>query len=124
MNKYMRVAAVFALAACLGVLGACGKKEQQQEGAALPVSAVKVLKTDLPWNIEYPAQVAGSLEIQVRAQVGGILKARLFDEGAYVKQGTQLFQIDPQEYGPCSRPKALWPRPKAMKTAPAAIMSA
>ena len=48
MNKYMRVAAVFALAACLGVLGACGKKEQQQEGAALPVSAVKVLKTDLP----------------------------------------------------------------------------
>lgn len=98
MNKYMRVAAVFALVACLGVLGACGKKEQQQEGAALPVSAVKVLKTDLPWNIEYPAQVAGSLEIQVRAQVGGILKARLFDEGAYVKQGTQLFQIDPQEY--------------------------
>lgn len=98
MNKIMRVCAVAALAACLGVLGACGKKEQQQAGAAMPVNAVKVLKTDLPWNIEYPAQVAGSLEIQVRAQVGGILQARLFDEGAYVKKGTQLFQIDPKEY--------------------------
>lgn len=98
MNKIMRVCAVVTLAACLGVLGACNKKEQQQSGTAIPVNAVKVLKTDLPWNIEYPAQVAGSLEIQVRAQVGGILQARLFDEGAYVKKGTQLFQIDPKEY--------------------------
>ena len=98
MNKYMRLAFVFALALGVAGLCACGKKEQQQSAAAVPVSAVKVLKTDLPWNIEYPAQVAGSLEIQVRAQVGGILQARLFDEGAYVKQGTQLFQIDPQEY--------------------------
>ena len=64
----------------------------------MPVSAIKVLKADLPWTIEYPAQVVGSLEVQVRAQVGGILKARLFDEGAYVEQGTQLFQIDPAEY--------------------------
>ncbi len=94
----MRIVALFMLAAVLCGLGACNKKEQQQEAAAVPVSAVKVLKTDLPWNMEYPAQVAGSLEIQVRAQVGGILQARLFDEGAYVKQGTQLFQIDPKEY--------------------------
>lgn len=98
MNKCFRVVSVLALCAALCALGACKKKAQQQEAAALPVSAVKVLKTDLPWNIEYPAQVAGSLEIQVRAQVGGILQARLFDEGAYVKRGTQLFQIDPKEY--------------------------
>ena len=83
---------------CVGSLVACHKQDASKQNAALPVSVVKVLKTDLPWNIEYPAQVAGSLQIQVRAQVGGILKARLFDEGAYVEQGTQLFQIDPQEY--------------------------
>lgn len=83
---------------CVGSLVACHKQDASKQNAAVPVSVVKVLKTDLPWNIEYPAQVAGSLQIQVRAQVGGILKARLFDEGAYVEQGTQLFQIDPQEY--------------------------
>ncbi len=98
MNKYLRVTGMMTLAVCVGLLGACKKQDQQNADAAVPVSAVKVLRTDLPWNIEYPAQVAGSLEIQVRAQVGGILQARLFDEGAYVKKDTQLFQIDPKEY--------------------------
>lgn len=96
MNRKMQLTFVGVLL-CAGLLTACHKKEAQEQ-AALPVSAVKVLKEDLPWNMEYPAQVAGSLEVQVRAQVGGILKARLFDEGAYVEQGTQLFQIDPAEY--------------------------
>jgi membrane fusion protein (multidrug efflux system) len=34
----------------------------------------------------------------VRPQVGGILKARLFTEGALVKQGQPLYQIDPAPY--------------------------
>ena len=83
-----------------GVLFSAGCKNQTSGGAAAPVTvnAVKVLKTDLPWNIEYPAQVAGSLQVSVRAQVGGILEARLFNEGEYVKEGTQLFQINDKEY--------------------------
>jgi len=97
MNK-VKASVLFCMLICLAVLVGCHKKDGSQADAVLPVSAIKVLKTDLPWNMEYPAQVAGSLQIQVRAQVGGILKARLFDEGAYVEQGTQLFQIDPQEY--------------------------
>ena len=98
MKKMVRMITALSLAVMLCGLNACKKKEDKPQTAAVPVTAVKVLKTDLPWNIEYPAQIAGSLEIQVRAQVGGILQARLFDEGAYVKQGTQLFQIDPKEY--------------------------
>jgi membrane fusion protein (multidrug efflux system) len=34
----------------------------------------------------------------VRPQVGGLLKARLFTEGALVKQGQPLYQIDPAPY--------------------------
>ena len=79
------------------MLTACHKKEA--EAPVVPVvSAVKVIQQDLPWNIEYPAQVAGSLEIQIRAQVGGILKERLYNEGEYVEEGTLLFQIDDSEY--------------------------
>lgn len=96
MRKLSRMGAALLIGSLL--ISACHKKTDGQQTAAVPVIAVKVLKADLPWNIEYPAQVAGSLQIQVRAQVGGILKARLFNEGAYVEQGTQLFQIDPQEY--------------------------
>lgn len=65
---------------------------------ATAVNAVKVIEQDYPWNIEYPAQIAGSLDVQIRAQVGGILQARLYNEGEFVEAGTQLFQIDDKEY--------------------------
>lgn len=81
---------MFAFSAC--------KKQASSTPAATVVSAVKVIQQDLPWNIEYPAQVSGSLEIQIRAQVGGILESRLYNEGEYVTEGTQLFQIDDAEY--------------------------
>ena len=81
---------ILAFAAC--------KKHEAAAPAAPVVSAVKVIQQDLPWNIEYPAQVAGSLEVQIRAQVGGILQSRLYNEGEYVTEGTQLFQIDDAEY--------------------------
>lgn len=84
---------------CLMLLAVCACKKHEAATAAAPVvSAVKVIQQDLPWNIEYPAQVIGSLEIQIRAQVGGILESRLYNEGEYVTEGTQLFQIDDSEY--------------------------
>lgn len=87
---------------CLTVfLFACSEKEQpqQQEEFAVPlVNATKAITMDMPWNKEYPAQVAGSLEIEVRAQVGGILKERLYNEGEFVNKDDVLFIIDPQEY--------------------------
>lgn len=97
MKRIFTSAAFFACGLCV-FLAACGKKTEQAAMPAPIVSAVKVIQRDLPWNIEYPAQVAGSLEIQIRAQVGGILEARLYNEGEYVTEGTQLFQINDKEY--------------------------
>lgn len=82
----------------VSLLAGCGKEKAAPEAIPAVVNAVTVLQQDLPWNMEYPAQVVGSLDIQVRAQVGGILEARLYDEGEYVESGTQLFQIDDQPY--------------------------
>lgn len=79
-------------------LAGCKKKAEQTAMPVAVVNAVQVLQQDLPWTIEYPAQVAGSLDIQIRAQVGGILEARLYNEGEYVTAGTQLFQINDTEY--------------------------
>ena len=86
------------IVAALALIVGCGKDKQTQQAAPAVVNAVTVLQQDLPWNMEYPAQVVGSLDIQVRAQVGGILEARLYNEGEYVEAGTQLFQIDDQPY--------------------------
>ncbi len=78
----------------------CGKKDMQNQQMQLPlVNTVESVKLDIPWEIEYPAQVSGSLEVQVRAQVGGILKERLYNEGEYVEKNTVLFTIDPEQYG-------------------------
>ncbi len=82
---------------CLSLIIGCKSKSKKEE-MALPVSAVKVLKVDLPWQLEYPALVNASLEAEVRAQVGGILQARNFQEGSFITQGTPLFQIDETDY--------------------------
>jgi membrane fusion protein (multidrug efflux system) len=50
------------------------------------------LTTDLPAR-SAPYRIA-----EIRPQVSGVLQKRLFDEGAEVKEGQQLYQIDPAPY--------------------------
>nr|WP_307638749.1 efflux RND transporter periplasmic adaptor subunit [Pseudomonas jinjuensis] len=53
---------------------------------------------ELPVEIEYSARTAGFREVEVRAQVSGILQKRTYEEGRPVKQGQQLFLIDQRPY--------------------------
>ncbi|MBU3823683.1 MAG: efflux RND transporter periplasmic adaptor subunit [Candidatus Oceanisphaera merdipullorum] len=77
------------------LLSACGKTEQipQQTTASVEVVAVQprvlTLESELPGRIE-PVRAA-----EVRARVAGIVLKRQFQEGATVKAGDVLFQIDP-----------------------------
>ncbi|MCQ2410726.1 MAG: biotin/lipoyl-binding protein [Elusimicrobiaceae bacterium] len=82
------------------VLAGCRDKKPAvvQAPSVNVIQVLQVLQQDYPWRMEYPAQVSGSLDVQIRAQVGGILQARLYDEGEFVSAGTQLFQIDDKEY--------------------------
>jgi membrane fusion protein (multidrug efflux system) len=81
------------------LLMASGCEEEKQAQAPLPlVGVIKAEKQDVPFVVEAPAKITGSLEIQIRAQVGGILKSRVFQEGQYVKEGEKLFEIDPEPY--------------------------
>ncbi|MDR0677246.1 MAG: efflux RND transporter periplasmic adaptor subunit [Holosporaceae bacterium] len=80
----------------IGLFILTGCKDKKQAPAVVPlVGAAKVTKQDIPLTVEIPAKITGSLEIQVRAQIGGILKSRLFKEGQYVHEGEKLFEIDP-----------------------------
>jgi membrane fusion protein (multidrug efflux system) len=69
---------------------------QQMPPPEVVVEAVKV--ESLPLQFEYPARTAGYREVQVRAQVSGILQERTYQEGSQVKQGQILFRIDPRPY--------------------------
>ncbi|MDR3151533.1 MAG: efflux RND transporter periplasmic adaptor subunit [Holosporaceae bacterium] len=86
--------------ALMALLAVCGCDDEKQRPQTPPqlVGVAKVIKTNVPLIMEAPAKITGSLEIQVRAQVGGILKTRLFSEGQYVAQGDKLFEIDPAPY--------------------------
>lgn len=69
---------------------------QQMPPPEVVVEAAKV--ESLPLQFEYPARTAGYREVQVRAQVSGILQERTYKEGNQVKQGQVLFRIDPRSY--------------------------
>jgi len=68
---------------------------QGAPGSALPVSVIEVRATSVPSSFEVTGQAEGAKETEVRARVNGILLKRLFVEGAAVKAGDPLFQIDP-----------------------------
>lgn len=50
---------------------------------------------DLRLTKELPGRVSAFNVSQVRPQVSGIIKERLFEEGSDVKEGDVLYRIDP-----------------------------
>ncbi len=92
---------VLAVSLPLLALAACGKQGAPQGAGGMPppeVNVVKLESSDLALDYEYVGQTAGSKETEIRARVPGILENRLYEEGARVKAGTVLFQIDPSTY--------------------------
>lgn len=49
-------------------------------------------------NQTYPGRTTGLRQVDVRAQVSGVLRSRDYSEGDMVDQGDILFQIDPDRY--------------------------
>lgn len=76
----------------------CGCKEEQVHKVVPTVGVIHVKSSSVPLEFEAAGKIYGSLDIQVRAQVSGILKERRFKEGEFVTKGQSLFLIDPQPY--------------------------
>lgn len=72
---------------------------QAADAPPAPEVVVETVKVEaLPLEFEYSARTAGFREVQVRAQVSGILQERTYLEGSQVKQGQVMFRIDPRTY--------------------------
>ena len=80
----------------LAVLSGC-----QQEAAAPPatpipeVAVITVTSQTVVDEPEFIGQTESSRAVEIRPQVTGIVKERLFEEGRDVKMGALLYQIDP-----------------------------
>ena len=96
-----RLAGVILLVALALMLAACGPKGPPGGGQGMPPGVVAVQEVQaktVPVEYEYPAQTAGSREVEVRARVAGILLKRNYEEGAHVRAGQSLFDIDPATF--------------------------
>ncbi|MFC4314162.1 efflux RND transporter periplasmic adaptor subunit [Steroidobacter flavus] len=79
------------------VLAGCAK-EAPAPPPAPDVIVETVQRSDLPLAFEYPARVAGSRVVEVRARVSGVIVERKYREGQPVKAGDLLFRIEPDNY--------------------------
>jgi membrane fusion protein (multidrug efflux system) len=80
------------------LLAACSEPIAAPAPPPTEVGVVVVEPRSLPLDLQYPAQLRGVREVEVRARVSGILLERLYDEGARVEAGEVLFRIDPDPF--------------------------
>ncbi|MEG1824982.1 MAG: efflux RND transporter periplasmic adaptor subunit [Cloacibacillus sp.] len=99
------------LVIALVVIGAAGymwytKAEEKKKAAAAAaavyhppvVTALTIKRADMPIVMEYTGQTNGMKEAELRAQVSGIIKKKLYKEGMPVRAGQTMFVIDPSPY--------------------------
>ncbi len=85
--------------ASLLLLSACGRGGDDRKGPPTPEAGYIVAKKQaVALTTELSGRTSAFETSEVRPQVTGILKARLFDEGAIVHAGQTLYQIDPSLY--------------------------
>ena len=93
-----------ALAAVFLMLSGCdgkGHTQQQTPTAAPPAQEVSVITVEsrsVTLTTELPGRTTAYRVAEVRPQVNGLIKKRLFTEGTDVKEGDLLYQIDPASF--------------------------
>lgn len=96
------VGAVAAAAIGLFMLGGSGHSAPNAgataQAAAMPVPVVPVVKRTVPVYLDYIGTTEAIRTVTLQAEVTGFLAARGAPDGADVKQGDLLYQIDPRDY--------------------------
>src|ERR1700678_3302849 len=104
MNTFLKYKLWIVVAFCLLVIGlivgAFYPKQVSgaQPGAPPDVEVVQVEQKDAPLFAEWISTLDGLVNADVHAQVTGYLLKQGYQEGAFVRQGQLLFQIDPRPF--------------------------
>ncbi len=79
-------------------LSACRQHESPPPPSVPEVTVVTMKREPVVLTCDLPGRTSGFLCAEIRPQVNGLLQKRLFTEGAQVKGGDLLYQIDPAPY--------------------------
>ncbi|WP_438970767.1 efflux RND transporter periplasmic adaptor subunit [Methylophaga sp.] len=103
MQRLLSLPQIFILSAVF-VLSACQQNEDAAATSSAPdaqkvsVNVVTLAPQSITLTRTLPARTVAYRKAEVRPQVNGIIEARLFEEGAKVEAGQQLYQIEPALY--------------------------
>lgn len=102
MNSKVKIARLPLVGLLLGtmLMGGCkGKPAGGPPPMGPPeVGVISVTTQPVTLTMELPGRTAPHLIAEVRPQVGGLIRERLFTEGSEVKAGQVLYQIEPASY--------------------------
>lgn len=99
MNNLSRIFISGSFIVCgLFILQSCNKNEQPSQFPPMELPVSKVEQGNGLVSKEYPASIEGITDVEIRPQVSGYLNKVYVDEGAYVRAGQPLFQIDSRMY--------------------------
>ncbi|MNK14838.1 Multidrug resistance protein MexA precursor [compost metagenome] len=111
-----RIHSLYLLLPALLIIASCGNGDQKKAGPpapqvqSYPVVALAAQSTSL--ETDYPATLEGIQNVDIRPKVDGFIEKIFVDEGATVKKGQPLFNINAPQYE------------QQVRTASAAISSA
>jgi len=90
---------VWAVVVSALLLSSVGCKKSEPSQAAPPeVAVVQVEQKDVPISKEWIGILDGLVNAQIKPQVTGYLLRQTYTDGAFVKKGQLLFEIDPRTF--------------------------
>ena len=95
-NRSFSSSRIALMALGISVLTACGGQSGQMGDNEFTVK--EITATSSNQVTKYPATIKGLQDIEIRPQVSGFIVKLCVDEGATVRKGQALFQIDPTQY--------------------------
>lgn len=96
-NRSFSSSRIAVVALGMSLLTACGGQGGMKMGDD-EFAVTTVSLTSSKQTTEYPATIKGLQDIEIRPQVSGFIVKLCVDEGATVRKGQALFEIDPTQY--------------------------
>src|SRR5437588_11868501 len=94
----MRSSLTLVLGFCLFLTGCSRAPSDAPTAAPIPVTISHPVERDVTDHADFTGRTASVDSVEVRARVWGYLDKVNFKEGALVKKGDVLFEIDPRVY--------------------------
>lgn len=100
LNPWRRCIAIAAALSLIAVSGCGERAEKPSRGPKGPpqVGFVTMARSSVPMVVELAGRVTAFEVSEVRPQVAGLIRERLFTEGTIVRRGQTLYRIDPRIY--------------------------